>query len=122
MPRFRGETARAVMRPAAAGPRGEHAKLWGAAFTVTPGLSSPPASALTPFSEAVPRALQTGGPLGPGTSPHDSVRMLSTAIEADIAEIAGLLLDLARVQDGDSPRDPAAFARRVAEALAGSPA
>jgi molecular chaperone HtpG len=32
------------------------------------------------------------------------------------------LLDLARVQDGDSPRDPVAFARRVAEALAGSPA
>ncbi|MFC4169541.1 molecular chaperone HtpG [Teichococcus aestuarii] len=36
----------------------------------------------------------------------------------DLAEAAGLLLDLARVQDGDAPRDPAAFARRVAGALA----
>ena len=39
-----------------------------------------------------------------------------------MAETAGLLLDLARVQDGDGPRDPAGFARRVAAALAGSPA
>jgi hypothetical protein len=30
----------------------------------------------------------------------------------------GLLLDLARVQDGDSTRDPLAFASRVAAALA----
>jgi molecular chaperone HtpG len=35
-------------------------------------------------------------------------------------EKAGLLLDLARVQDGDTPRDPAAFARQVAAALAGN--
>ncbi|MFC7477166.1 molecular chaperone HtpG [Dankookia sp. GCM10030260] len=35
-----------------------------------------------------------------------------------LAETAGLLLDLARVQDGDVPRDPAAFAKRVAAALA----
>jgi molecular chaperone HtpG len=37
---------------------------------------------------------------------------------ADITEPAETLLDLARVQDGESPRDPAAFARRVAAALA----
>jgi molecular chaperone HtpG len=36
----------------------------------------------------------------------------------DIAEQAETLLDLARVQDGESPRDPAAFARRVTAALA----
>ncbi len=37
----------------------------------------------------------------------------------DVAEAAGLLLDLARIQDGDLPRDPATFARRVEAALAG---
>jgi molecular chaperone HtpG len=36
----------------------------------------------------------------------------------DVTEQAETLLDLARVQDGESPRDPAAFARRVAAALA----
>ncbi len=38
--------------------------------------------------------------------------------EADIADEAGTLLDLARVQDGDTPRDPVAFAQKVAAALA----
>jgi molecular chaperone HtpG len=37
---------------------------------------------------------------------------------AEVREQAETLLDLARVQDGESPRDPAAFARRVAAALA----
>jgi len=36
----------------------------------------------------------------------------------DVADQAGLLLDLARIQDGDLPRDPATFARRVEAALA----
>jgi molecular chaperone HtpG len=36
----------------------------------------------------------------------------------DIAPEASLLLDLARIGDGDSPRDPAAFARAVERALA----
>ena len=36
----------------------------------------------------------------------------------DVSEPAGLLLDLARIQDGDLPRDPATFARRVEAALA----
>ena len=36
----------------------------------------------------------------------------------DVSGEAGTLLDLARVQDGDTPRDPAAFVRRVADALA----
>jgi len=52
---------------------------------------------------------------------HALIRRLAgeAAGGAALEEQAGLLLDLARVQDGDSPRDPAAFARRVAEALAG---
>jgi len=40
------------------------------------------------------------------------------AAGGEVAEMAGLLLDLARVQEGDTPRDPAGFARRVAAALA----
>ncbi len=52
---------------------------------------------------------------------HPLIRKLAegAATDTTLAETAGLLLDLARVQDGDSPRDPAAFARRVAVALAG---
>jgi molecular chaperone HtpG len=37
-----------------------------------------------------------------------------------IAHAANLLLDLARVQEGDLPRDPAAFARNITALLAGS--
>ncbi len=37
-----------------------------------------------------------------------------------IAEVAGTLFDLARVQEGDLPRDPAGFARRVTGLLASS--
>jgi molecular chaperone HtpG len=37
-----------------------------------------------------------------------------------IAEAAATLLDLARVQEGDLPRDPTVFARRVTTLLAGS--
>ncbi len=36
----------------------------------------------------------------------------------DVTEAAETLLDLARVQDGEAPRDAGAFARRVAAALA----
>jgi molecular chaperone HtpG len=51
---------------------------------------------------------------------HALIRRLAeqAATETDLADSAGMLLDLARVQDGDTPRDPVAFARRVAEALA----
>ncbi|WP_263968406.1 molecular chaperone HtpG [Roseomonas sp. SXEYE001] len=53
---------------------------------------------------------------------HPLIRSLAARAEggAGLGEAAGLLLDLARVQDGDTPRDPAAFARRVAEAFAAS--
>ncbi|WP_375459212.1 molecular chaperone HtpG [uncultured Enterovirga sp.] len=55
---------------------------------------------------------------------HALIRALAARLAAgeDLAEIAGTLLDLARIQDGDTPRDPTAFARRVAAALAGAEA
>ena len=51
---------------------------------------------------------------------HPLIRSLSAKAEAqgDITGAAGTLLDLARVQDGDTPRDPVAFAQKVAAALA----
>jgi molecular chaperone HtpG len=49
---------------------------------------------------------------------HPLIRTLAGRTELDDAP--GLLLDLARVQDGEPPRDPAAFARQMATALAAS--
>ena len=49
---------------------------------------------------------------------HPLIRALAAGAEAEVPTAAGTLLDLARIQDGDSPRDPAAFARTVAAALA----
>jgi len=51
---------------------------------------------------------------------HAMIAALAAKVAAgtDIADAAGLLLDLARIQDGDLPRDPAGFARRVEMALA----
>jgi molecular chaperone HtpG len=40
---------------------------------------------------------------------------------ADLAEAAAMLLDLARIQDGELPKDPAGFARRVERRLADGP-
>ncbi|HEY8610319.1 MAG TPA: molecular chaperone HtpG [Roseomonas sp.] len=53
---------------------------------------------------------------------HPLIRSLAARVETDagLEEAAGMLLDLARVQDGDTPRDPVAFARRVAKAFATS--
>ena len=52
---------------------------------------------------------------------HALIQKLAAATEAEgFAEIAGTLLDLARVQEGDLPRDPAAFARRITAMLVGS--
>ncbi|HYZ62929.1 MAG TPA: molecular chaperone HtpG, partial [Acetobacteraceae bacterium] len=50
---------------------------------------------------------------------HKLIRGLAARADAgeDVSEAAHTLLDLARVQDGDMPTDPAAFARRVTEAL-----
>jgi len=41
------------------------------------------------------------------------------AAGADMAEPAGFLLDLARVQDGEPPKDPAGFARRLERLMTG---
>ena len=49
---------------------------------------------------------------------HKLIRML--AGRAVLDDAPGMLLDLARVQDGEPPRDPAAFARQMATALAAS--
>jgi molecular chaperone HtpG len=51
---------------------------------------------------------------------HQLIAALAAKADAgeDIKEQAETLLDLALVQDGETPRDPAAFARRVAAALA----
>ncbi len=52
---------------------------------------------------------------------HPLIRRLAERADAgeDVAETAHTLLDLARVQDGDMPVDPAGFARRITAALAG---
>lgn len=48
---------------------------------------------------------------------HKLVQTL--AAKDDVAEAAGLLFDLARLQEGDLPEDPAAFVRHIASAIAG---
>ena len=54
---------------------------------------------------------------------HPLIRRLADprVSQEELVETAGVLLDLARIQDGDSPRDPADFARRVTAALASDP-
>jgi molecular chaperone HtpG len=66
------------------------------------------------------RSVGAGMPVLEINPRHPLVRSLAAKAETGtgLEEAAGLLLDLARVQDGDTPRDPAAFARRMAEALA----
>ena len=68
------------------------------------------------------RSFGAGRPVLEINARHALIRSVAARHEAgeDISEPAGLLLDLARVQDGDTPRDPVAFARRVAAALAGA--
>ncbi len=73
------------------------------------------------------RLLRRAGRLGASAPPvlelnphHGLIAALAKQADAgkDIAADAELLLDLARVQDGDLPKDPAAFARGVERALA----
>jgi molecular chaperone HtpG len=75
------------------------------------------------------RLLKRAGRLGASAPPvleinprHTLIAALAKQADAgkDVAPDAELLLDLARVQDGDLPTDPAAFARRVERALAGA--
>ena len=53
---------------------------------------------------------------------HKLIEALARRLEDKdlIADAAAALLDLARVQEGELPRDPARFARRVTDLLAGS--
>ncbi|GGC70817.1 chaperone protein HtpG [Siccirubricoccus deserti] len=66
------------------------------------------------------RGLGAGLPVLEVNPRHPLIRRLADPgmPQAELAETAGVLLDLARIQDGDSPRDPAGFARRVAASLA----
>ena len=75
----------------------------------------------------VQRMLRRAGRTGPEMPPvleinprHRLIVALAARAEAgeDIGPEASLLLDLARIGDGDSPRDPAGFARAVENALA----
>jgi molecular chaperone HtpG len=75
------------------------------------------------------RMLRRAGRSGPTKPPnleinprHHLIRALAARSDAgeSVEEAARVLLDLARVQDGDPPADAAAFARRVTAFMAGS--
>ncbi|MBL6454165.1 molecular chaperone HtpG [Belnapia sp. T6] len=65
------------------------------------------------------RSFGAGQPVLEVNPRHPLIRKLA-GMEGDLKAEAGTLLDLARLQDGDVPRDPAGFARQVAALLAGS--
>ena len=64
------------------------------------------------------RAFGSSAPILEINPRHPLIRTLAGRTELDDAP--GLLLDLARVQDGEPPRDPAGFARQMAASLAAS--
>lgn len=75
------------------------------------------------------RLLKRSGQALPPTPPvlelnprHSLVRALAARAERgeSVEEAAHLLLDLARIQDGEPPAEPTRFARRVADVLAAS--
>jgi molecular chaperone HtpG len=73
------------------------------------------------------RLMRRSGQTMPSSAPvlelnprHPLIRALAGKAASDesaLEEVAPLLLELARVQDGEAPRMPALFARRVADAL-----
>ena len=72
------------------------------------------------------RLMRRSGQKMPASAPilevnphHPLIRALAARLERGepIDEAARTLLDLARIQDGESPAEPAAFAGRVSEAL-----
>jgi molecular chaperone HtpG len=70
------------------------------------------------------RAIPTPPPVLEINPAHPAILRLAEQAETDpsrVAAAAGVLLDLARVQDGEPPRDPAAFARAITALLAGEP-
>ncbi len=68
------------------------------------------------------RAMMPSKPILEINPAHKLIEGLSSKLDdtALIADAAATLLDLARVQEGEAPRDAAAFARRVTSLLAGS--
>jgi len=66
------------------------------------------------------RAMGPSAPILEINPHHKLILVLAARATAgdDLGEAAEMLLDLARVQDGEAPLDPAAFARRIAAALA----
>ncbi len=78
---------------------------------------------------AMQRLLRRTGRGGPPSRPvlelnprHKAIAHLAAVLQegGDLTTPAMTLADLARVQDGDPPKDPAAFARRVTALLAGA--
>ncbi len=63
------------------------------------------------------RSFGAGLPVLEINARHPLIRKLA-GMEGELKSEAGTLLDLARLQDGDVPRDPAGFARQVAGMLA----
>ncbi len=65
------------------------------------------------------RAMMPSAPILEINPRHKLVETLAARLDDKtlIADAAGALLDLARVQEGDLPRDPAQFARRVTDLL-----
>jgi molecular chaperone HtpG len=68
------------------------------------------------------RAMMPAAPVLEVNPRHALIEVLASRLQdaALIAEAAATLLDLARVQEGDLPRDPAQFARRVTSLLGSS--
>jgi molecular chaperone HtpG len=68
------------------------------------------------------RAMLPAAPVLEINPRHKLIETLAAKLAEEelIAEAAGTLLDLARVQEGDLPRDPAQFARRVTALLGSS--
>ena len=65
------------------------------------------------------RSMMPAAPVLEVNPRHTLIEALSAKAEDEalIAEAAGTLLDLARVQEGDLPRDPAGFAKRITTLL-----
>jgi molecular chaperone HtpG len=73
---------------------------------------------------AMQRLLRRAGRPAPAMPPRLEINPAHKLVQAlakheDVTEQAHLLLDLAKLQDGDLPDDPAAFVRQIAKALAG---
>ena len=64
------------------------------------------------------RAMPTTLPILEINPRHKLIRRMAEL--ANVEDAASTLMDLARIQDGEPPRDPAAFARQMAAALADS--